>query len=229
IQKIFLADGDALVLSNNKLLPILKELSHYFGQGIRISAYATPQNILYKSHDELCALKNAGLQMIYYGVESGDNLVLKKICKGASAEQIAEGILRAKKAGITVSTTNLLGIAGKQYSKQHTQSTAKLLSETSPEFISFLMVMFPLGENRFRTCFGNDYDPLSPLELIQELRETLSDLHVHNSQIRANHASNYLPIKARFPTDKLKTLQLIDEVLNNPDTHKIKPEFLRGL
>lgn len=228
-EKIFLADGDALVLSNNKLLPILNEIKKHFKNNIRISSYATPQNVLHKSDEELKTLRDAGLQLLYYGVESGDELILKKICKGATAQEIIEGITKAKSAGFIVSTTNLLGIAGKKYSLQHAQNTARVLSAANPQFISFLMVMFPLGETRFRSCFGDDYEPLTQTELIKELRDTLFQLDVIDSEIRANHASNYLPIKAHFAQDKEKTIKLIDDVLNHPQSHCLKPEYLRGL
>ncbi|MBU0506492.1 MAG: radical SAM protein [bacterium] len=228
-DKIFLADGDALVLSKNKLLPILELLHAKFPKVKQISSYATPQNVLKKSDQDLADIHAAGLNMLYYGVESGDNVILNKIQKGVDAQGVCDGIIKARGAGFKISTTNLLGIAGKKYTKQHALNTAKILSQANPEYISFLMIMFPLGDERFLNAFGNDYEALDQLELIQELRNTLANLEVKDSEIRANHASNYLPIKALFPKDKVATLAVIDDVLNNPDPSKLRPEFLRGL
>jgi radical SAM superfamily enzyme YgiQ (UPF0313 family) len=228
-DKIFLADGDALVLSKSKLLPILELLQVNFPKVKQISSYATPQNILKKSDDDLAQIHAAGLNMIYYGVESGDDVILEKIQKGVDAQGVCDGIIKARNAGFKVSTTNLLGIAGKIHTKQHAENTAKILSQANPEYISFLMIMFPLGDERFIKAFGNDYDPLNQIELVTELRNTLASLNVESSEIRANHASNYLPIKAHFPEDKKATLAIIDDVINNPDPSKMRPEFLRGL
>jgi radical SAM superfamily enzyme YgiQ (UPF0313 family) len=228
-EKVFLADGDALVLSNNKLLPILELIRNNFPKLKRVTSYAMPKNILNKSLEDLKTLKEAGLNMVYYGVESGDETVLKKIRKGATHDEIVQGILKAKQAGIKVSTTNLIGVGGKKYTKQHAQNTAKLLSKANPDFISYLMVMFPLGEERFLEAFGDDYVPLNQKELIEELKQTLTHLNVTGSVVRANHASNYLPVKANFPEDKDSVLKMIDGVLSGDEESLIRPEHMRGL
>ncbi|MBF0106800.1 MAG: radical SAM protein [Deltaproteobacteria bacterium] len=229
IEKIFLADGDALVLSNSRLIPILNRINEKFKGLKQITSYATPQNILNKPLSDLKELKSAGLKMIYYGVESGDPVILKKIQKGATHDEIKQGIIKAREAGIKVSTTNLLGIAGLKYSNEHAINTAKLLSDANPEYISYLMVMFPLGDGRFISAFGDDYAPIDQRGLLCELKTTLEHLEVKNSIIRANHASNYLPIKAVFPQDKYKTINFITEVINAPTSPLIRPEYLRGL
>ena len=228
-EKVFLADGDALVLSTNKIIPILELIIEKFPNLKRITSYATPQNLLKKTPEELKAINQAGLKMLYYGVESGDDVILKKINKGASSDEILQGILKAHEAGFTISTTNLLGIAGKKYSEQHAVNTAKLLSKSNPKYVSFLMIMFPLGEERFIKAFGDDYEPLSQMDHIQELKTVLSHLNVKDDEVRANHASNYLPIKAHFPRDKDETLEMIDTILAKQDPSLLRPEFMRGL
>lgn len=228
-EKVFLADGDTLVLSNKKLLPILELLREKFPQLKRITSYALPKNLLVKSVEELRELQAAGLTMIYYGIESGDPLVLQKIDKGATREEMIEGMAKAHEAGLVISTTNLLGVGGKKFSEQHALNTADLLSQTKPKFISFLTLMFPLGEERFRKAFGDDYEELNQVELFEELKLIVEKLNVDNSEFRSNHASNYLPIKAHLPDDKEEVLTLIDAAIRDPRGTHVRPEYLRGL
>jgi radical SAM superfamily enzyme YgiQ (UPF0313 family) len=227
-EKIFLADGDALVLSNKKLLPILSLLREKFPRLKRVSSYALPKNLLVKSVDELRELREAGLTMLYYGVETGDPLLLQKIQKGATREEMIEGMAKAHEAGMEISTTNLLGVGGKKYSEQHARHTAQLLSETQPKYISFLTLMFPLGEERFRADFGGDFEELNPFELMAELKAIVQNLNVRDSEFRSNHASNYLPLKAHLPDEKETLLATIDAALQHPASY-LRPETLRGL
>jgi radical SAM superfamily enzyme YgiQ (UPF0313 family) len=228
-ENIFLADGDALVLTNPKLLPILQKVSQKFSKLKRITSYATPQNILRKSLTDLKALHQAGLTMIYLGVETGDPVVLNKIDKGASYDDILKAMLKAREAGLKVSTTNLLGVGGKKYSEQHAKNTAKLLSEGNPDYISFLTLMFPLGRDRFLGKFGDDFEELNQKELLEELKVVVEHLNPQNSEFRSNHASNYLALKAHLPQDKEKLLGIITQTLNNPDSGLLRTEDMRGL
>lgn len=228
-EKIFLADGDALVLSNKKLLPIVNQLYKKFPNLKRVTSYALPKNLLVKSVEELKELREAGLTMIYYGIESGDPLILKKVDKGATPEDMIVGIKKAHDAGLIVSTTNLLGLGGKKYSEQHAKNTASLLSKTKPKYISFLTVMFPLGEKRFRDAFGADYEPLNQKEILEELEMVVSNLDVTDSEFRSNHASNYLPLKGHLPENKNELLKWIRHAIKNPDSGLLRPEFMRGL
>jgi radical SAM superfamily enzyme YgiQ (UPF0313 family) len=228
-EKVFLADGDALVLSNKKLLPILNLLYELFPQLQRVTAYALPKNLLVKSVAELKELKQAGLTMIYYGVESGDPVVLDRVAKGATREEILEGMEKAHQAGLIVSTTNLLGLGGKKYTEQHAINTASLLSAANPKYISFLTVMFPLGEERLRKGFKGEYEPMDQMELMQELRLVVYHLDVKDSIFRTNHASNYLPIGGNLPEDRESILKTIDSVLENPASCLLRPEHMRGL
>ncbi len=228
-EKIFLADGDSLVLSNKRLLPILNLLFEKFPRLKRVTSYALPKNLLIKSVEELTELREAGLAMIYYGVETGDPILLQKIKKGASREEMIEGMTKAHEAGMTISTTNLLGIGGRKYSEQHAMKTADLLSKVNPKYISFLTVMFPLGDKRFRDAFGDDFEEMNQKELFQELKGIVQNLQVNDSEFRSNHASNYLPIKAHLPDDRDAVLRLIETAIQNPRSSLIRPEFLRGL
>lgn len=229
VEKIFLADGDALALSNKRLLPILNLLTEKFPRLKRITSYALPKNLLVKSVEELKALREAGLTMIYYGVESGDPVLLQKVKKGATREEMIEGMTKAHEAGLVISTTNLLGLGGRKYSEQHALNTADLLSKVGPKYISFLTVMFPLGTQRFLEAFGGDYEEMNQRDLFGELKRVVENLQVNDVEFRSNHASNYLPIKAHLPEDRDEILQLIDTVIQNPKSSLIRPEFLRGL
>jgi len=226
-EKVFLADGDALILSNKKLLPILELLYEKFPNLKRVSSYALPKNLLIKSSHDLRELKEAGLSLLYYGVESGDPVVLEKIKKGATREEMIEGMAKAHEAGMIISTTNLLGVGGRKYSQQHALNTAEILSVTNPKYISFLTVMFPLGEERFLNAFGGDYEAMDPMELLEELKQIVKNLEVHDVEFRSNHASNYLPLKAHLPDDKGALIETIDQALADPS--RLKPEYLRGL
>ncbi len=227
-EKVFLADGDALVLSNKKLLPILALLYEKFPRLQRVTSYALPKNLLVKSIDELKELREAGLKMLYYGVETGDPLLLQKIQKGASSEQMIEGMLKAQEAGMLISTTNLLGVGGRKYSEQHVNNTAKLLSQVNPKYISFLTLMFPLGSERFIQAFGDDFEELNPMELLQELKWVVQHLEVKESEFRSNHASNYLPLKAKLPQEKERLIDTIEQAIQFPASY-LRPEEWRGL
>lgn len=228
-EKVFLADGDALVLANVRLLPILNLLYELFPLLKRVTCYALPKNLLVKTVEELKELRESGLTMIYYGVESGDPIVLERIAKGATREEILEGMEKAHQAGLIISTTNLLGVGGKKFTEQHALNTASLLSAGNPKYISFLTVMFPLGEERLRKGFEGEYEPMDQQELMQELRLVVENLDVKDSIFRTNHASNYLPIGGNLPEDRESILKTINSVLENPASPLLRPEHLRGL
>jgi len=228
-EKVFLADGDALVLANSRLLPILELLHEQFPRLKRVTSYALPQNLLNKSVDEMKELKAAGLNMLYFGVESGDPTVLQKIKKGATHEEMIEAMGKAHEAGLIISTTNLLGVGGKKYSAQHAAQTAALLSAANPKYISFLTVMFPLGSERFHSAFGDDYEPLEQAELFDELYRIIDALEVHDVEFRSNHASNYLALKGTLPQDKPQLLATIRQAIAEPNSPFIRSESMRGL
>lgn len=213
-KKIFLADGDAFVLSTNKLKNICEAIYKYFPHRPRISAYATPGNILQKTPEELKEARKAGISLLYYGVESGNNAVLKKVCKGATPEEIARGILMAQEAGFDISVTWILGLGGKKLSREHALDTAKLLSKTGARYISALTLM-PESE-------------LSAVESLRELRIFVENYSGPKTTFRSNHASNYLAIKGELPDEKDKILKLVDNAISNPE-HFIRPEWARGL
>jgi len=225
--KVFLADGDAMALSANRLEEICHAIMKCSSKRPRISAYATPQNILKKSEDELNRIRSAGISLLYYGVESGNDGILTKVSKGATADEVKAGILKGKKAGFDLSVTWILGLGGTRYSKEHIRDTARLLSEASPKYISALTLMLPMGPDRFKGAYP-EWETMSAVRSLGELKEFAQQYDGDEAIFRSNHASNYLPIRGNIPRDKESIIQLLDEALANPDEF-IRPEWSRGL
>jgi radical SAM superfamily enzyme YgiQ (UPF0313 family) len=226
-RRIFLADGDALNLPTGKLIQILDYVHDKFHRVERISCYAMPKNLLQKNKDELLDLKRSGLTMLYIGIETGSNLVLKKVTKGATATGIVKGCLRALDCGFTLSCMIILGLGGKKYTEEHIKDTAKVISEISPHYLGALALILEEGVyQEFMTKFGEKFEHLNDLELLDELSQLVKNLHPKSDLIfRANHASNVYSIGGTLPADRDKLLSLIVELKNNPVM--LKPKILR--
>jgi len=227
ITKIFLADGDALVIDTDYMLQILNFLYEKFPALERVSAYANPANLLKKSKEDLQRIRKAGLQMLYFGIETGDDELLVKIKKGATAQELITSAKKAIDAGFILSATIILGLAGKKGSERHAIETARVCSAINPQYLSALTLMFE-GDNRyFYRCMGKDWEMMDKLEILNELRTMIEHFHLDKCIFRSNHASNYLPIKATLNHDKERLLKEIDNALKNPKG--LRPEFLRAL
>ncbi len=229
IRKVFLADGNALALSTKRLLDILSELNKAFPKINRISAYALPANLSSKSTDELESLRKAGLKMVYVGIESGDDEVLGYINKSETFDSTAEGLLKAKEAGIKVSAIILNGVAGLKYSEQHAINSAKVLNKIQPEFASSLVLSFPLGIERYKKRFGGEYIPMTILDLIKEMEVFVTHTELERTIYRSNHASNYLVLSGVLGRDKQNFLDNIKYALDNPELAGLREEWQRGL
>ncbi|MGQ9693469.1 MAG: radical SAM protein [Thermodesulfobacteriota bacterium] len=228
-RKVFLADGDALIIPQPKILGIL----HYLSQKItglrRVGIYGNAKSVLRKSVEELQALRKQKLGIIYLGVETGDEELLRKVHKGASYEQMVEAGRRVKEAGITLSVTVLLGLGGIERSHQHALATAKILSEIDPDFASALTLMVVPGTPLYEEMQAGHFKLPSPFQLIEELGIIIANANFSNCYFTSNHASNYLPIKARLPRDKEIIVNLIHKVITAKDPLLLRPEYLRGL
>lgn len=226
-RRIFLADGDALNLPTGKLIQILDYVHDKFPRVERISCYAMPKNLLQKNKDELLDLRRSGLTMLYIGIETGSNLILKKVTKGATATGIVKGCLRALDCGFTLSCMIILGLGGKKYTEEHIKDTAKVISEISPHYLGALALILDEGVyQEFMTKFGEKFEHLNDLELLDELSQLVKNLHPKSDLIfRANHASNVYSIGGTLPADRDKLLSLIVELKNNPVM--LKPKILR--
>jgi len=229
IKKVFLADGNAMVLSSSKLLRIINEINKTFPRVTRISAYALPKDISSKTDDELKQLSDAGLKLLYVGIESGDDELLRLINKGETFNSSVDGLQKARKAGIKLSVMILNGLGGKNYSVQHAINSAKAINLIQPEFLSTLVLSFPYGEDHFKKRFKGNFKALTTLELIEEMKIFIENLELENSVFRSDHASNYLVLKGNLNRDKQKFLNNINTVLQSPDDASLRPEWTRGL
>jgi radical SAM superfamily enzyme YgiQ (UPF0313 family) len=227
-ERVFLADGDALALATGRLLRILERLRSCFPRLGRVTCYAAPQNLLAKSVSELRQLREAGLTMIYVGLESGDDDVLRRIDKGASAAEMIEGCGRAKQAGLAQSLTVILGLGGPHGSERHALGTARALEAIAPEFAAALTLMLEDRVPSFEQVMADPrWRPLTPAETLLECRTLLDALAVEGTEFRANHASNWLALAGRLAADKPRLLGEIDQALADP--RLLRPDWLRGL
>ncbi len=228
-RKVFLADGDALIIPQDRLIAILQYLKERVPGLRRVGLYGNAKSILRKSVEELRALKALKLGIVYLGVETGDQTLLEKVRKGASYEQMVEAGRRVKEAGITLSATVLLGVGGVEHGQQHALATAKILSDIDPDFASALTLMVVPGTPLHEEMESGRFRLPSPFQLLEELGTLIAHTHFTNCYFTSNHASNYLPIKARLPRDKEAVVRLIQKVVSSQDVSRLRPEFLRGL
>ena len=226
IKRVFLADGDALVLDIDKLIAILDKINELFPECERISAYATPQDINRKSAEDLALLKEKGLLMLYMGIESGDDAILKKIDKGASSSDMLKAGLKAKTAGIMLSVTMISGLGGPRLSADHGVNSAKLINEMQPEYASFLTLMLEEDTKLYKDYQSGEFELLSPRAVLLELRLFIQNTNLKNCVFRSNHASNYVALSGTLGEDKERLLKEIDLALKEDE---YKPEYLRGL
>ena len=228
-RKVFLADGDALILPQDKLIAILQYLKEKLPGLRRVGVYGNAKSILRKSVEELRALKALKLGIVYLGVETGDQSLLEKVRKGVSYEQMVEAGRRVKEAGITLSVTVLLGLGGVGHGREHALATAKILSDIDPDFASALTLMVVPGTPLYEDMEAGRFQLPSPFQLLEELEIMIDHSNFTNTYFTSNHASNYLPIKGRLPRDKEALVRLIQNVVSSGDASRLRPEFLRGL
>ncbi len=229
IRKVFLADGNAFVLSFERLSRILDKLHESFPKLNRVSAYALPKDILSKSDKELKTLSDKGLKLLYVGIESGDDELLQRIHKGETFESSSEALIKARKAGIKLSVMILNGLGGKKYSEQHAINSAKVVNATQPEYLSTLVLSFPYGMDHFKKRFEGEFKELSKTELILEMGNFINHLQLESTIFRSDHASNYLILKGILNRDKGELLRRISQVLQDPSHANLRPEWMRGL
>ncbi len=228
-DKVFLADGDALVVRTDTMLEILRLIREKLPFVRRVSAYANPSNILLKSEEELKTICEAGLKMLYIGIESGDDEILRLVDKGANYSQIVESIKKAKETGFKTSTTVILGLGGRERTGKHCENTARLVNEAHPDYLSLLTLMLGEYEDEYRQAIGGRWTPLDPIETLVEIRDIIKGIDKKGILFRTNHASNYLPLKGTISEDKSKLIKILNDAIENPEDAPIRPEFLRGL
>ncbi len=229
IKKVFLADGDALIIPQKRLLPIVRLIRDSFPKLDRIGIYGNTKSILKKSVEELKALKELGVGIVYLGVESGDQVVLDRVCKGTLLDKTAEAAKRVKEAGMILSVTVLLGLGGVERSAIHAAETGKFLSRIDPDYAGALSVIIVPGTVLADEVRKGTFKVPDPYMLLEELAIMIEHTNVTHTFFASNHASNYLPVKAWLPEEKEKTLRAIREVLNRRDPALLRPEFMRAL
>jgi radical SAM superfamily enzyme YgiQ (UPF0313 family) len=226
-ERIFLADGDAINLSTEKLVQILDYIKEKFPNLERISCYAMPKNLLQKTPDELTLLNSKGLDMLYIGIETGNDILLKKITKGATSKSIIDACNRAKKSGFIISCMIILGIGGKKYSMDHMKETARVVSDVSPNFLAALTLIIEDGVyDEFMKKFSEPFETLDDTMILNELELLLNNINpISPIVFRANHASNVYSIGGNLPEDKEKMLAIVRSLKEHPEL--LKPKVLR--
>ncbi len=218
-RKVFLADGNAFVLSASRMIPILKEINAQFGKLQRISAYALPKDILGKTDEELIEIRKQGLKLLYVGIESGDDELLHLINKGETFQSTGEGILKAHNAGIDTSIMIINGLGGRKYSVQHAEKSAEIINQVNPKFLSTLTLSMPYGLEHYQKHFMGEYVPQTVKELIEELRTFIASLKINNTIYRSDHVSNNLILKGTLSKDKERLLGQIEQALQAIKMH----------
>jgi len=226
-NRLFICDGDALIIPQKRLLHILGEIEKQLPWVERVAVYANAKGIRMKSVDEMKELRAHGLKIAYMGLETGDDEALKAIVKGASADAMIEMGQKIRSAGIRLSVTVLLGIAGRTRSQDHAKATGRVLSAIDPEFVGALSLMLIPGTPLHDDYEAGRFDLIESKDMLAELRTMIAHTDLTDGLFHANHASNYLPIRAKLPEDKEKTLKLIDDALAGKVA--LRPEFMRAL
>ncbi len=215
IEKVFLADGDALILPMDYLLTVLDYIRQYFPECRRVAAYATTKAVMRKTDEELRTLREHGLGIVYIGLESGNEALLKKFCKGVTAEETVVSTLRCKAAGIATSVTAINGMAGADGDwRAHAVDTANAVSRMKPDYIAFLTLRVYSGTPLHDWIERGEFRMMNPTELMTETRLFLEHIDSEGSVFRSNHASNYLPLGGTLNRDRAALIHTIDEALD---------------
>lgn len=227
VQRIFLADGDALIMPFEALLDILKTIRASFPHCERISAYASPASLKSKSLEELTLLHQNGLHLLYVGIESGSDRILSQINKGYSKTEMIALLTKAQKAGYKLSTMLISGLGGKAHFKEHAIMSAEIINQVQPDYISLLTLMLEPNTELYFDYQQGKFELLSPIEVLEETKLFLSHLTVTKGTFRSNHASNYLNLAGELPRDIPKLIGTLESYLQQGG--QVKPEYMRGL
>lgn len=226
-DRLFLCDGDALIIPQDRLLKILQDIRSQLPWVTRVGCYANTKSIHRKSPEQLKELHENGLLICYMGLESGDDVTLQNINKGADSARMIEMGRKLRDAGIKLSITVLLGIAGLERSHIHARETGRVLTAIDPEYVGALSLMLTPNTPLYEAEQNGSFILPEANQMLEELGIMIANTELSNGYFHANHASNYLPIKAKLPQDKAATLKLIDQALRGKVG--LKPEYMRGL
>lgn len=229
VRRVFLCDGDPLIIPQDRLIDILDAINKAFPRLQRIGIYGNAKSVLRKSTTDLAELKKRRLGIVYLGLESGDPVTLERICKGATVDQMVEAGVKVRHAGIKLNVTVLLGIAGTERSCIHAVETMRVLNRMKPNHIGALTLMVVPGTQLYNEMKKGDFVVPGKFELVRELRDMIAESELENCLFFSNHASNYFPVQARLPKDKETILQQLDFVLSSRSDKHLRKEFMRGL
>lgn len=228
VGRIFLADGDALVLTNEKLLVILKKIEELFPECERVGIYGSPQDVLRKKPEELEELRDNGIGIIYIGAESGSDRVLKEVKKGATRTEIIEAVKKIEASGIDSSVTFISGLSGKEGWEDHARETGTMISQAQPAYVGLLTLMVEPDAPLYKDIQDGRFEFLSPVGVIKETILMLENMNVDKKCVfRSNHASNYISLKGNLPQDKDSMIESLKSVLSREDL--LKNDALRML
>jgi len=229
IERVFLCDGDALIIPQKRLVQIMESIRVNIRGVKRVGTYANAKSVLRKTRDELTELKELGMGIIYLGVETGNAELLEKINKGVTYEQMVQAASRVKEAGIPLSVTVILGLGGKEKSLQHARDTSRILSDIDPDYAGALTLMIVPGTPLYEEYIKREFILPDQFGLLNELAIIIEGSNFSNCYFTSNHASNYLPVKARLPQEKESVVRMIHRVIEAGDAECLRPEYLRGL
>ena len=226
--RIFLADGDALNLSTDYMIQIVEYIYQKFPNLERVSCYAMPMNLLKKTPEELNMMNKAGLDRLYLGIETGNDIILKKVTKGATQKTMIKACNKAKDAGYSLSCMVILGLGGSKYTKENAVDTAKVINAVQPDYVGAVTLYLENGiKNEFLTKFEGEFERLTDSQAIDELEQLISEIDVSDEIVfRANHGSNAYNVGGTFPQDKQEMLEKITWMKKHPEV--VRPEGLRG-
>lgn len=227
VNRIFIADGNALAMKTDYLVQIFEKIKKLFPECQRIGIYGAPKDILRKTKEELDRLNTLGLGIIYLGLESGSDEVLKLINKGVTSEEMVEAAQLVKQTAIKLSVTAISGLGGKKYTKEHGIETGKVLSRMNPDYIGILTLMVEEDTPLLKMIADKKFFVLDPMEVMEEMRIMVENINVEDSVFRSNHASNYFSFFGHLPDEKRTVLKQIDKALKSEDS--FKSEFFRSL
>lgn len=227
VERVFLCDGDAIIMRTQELLTILEALHRAFPSLQRVTTYAGPRSTLAKTREELRTLREAGLTRAYLGVETGCDALLKQVKKGVDAAQMLEAGVRLREAGMDLWVMVILGLAGTgEPSRRHMLDTAAMMNEMKPRHLSALTLTLDPGTELYQDYRAGRFHPITPRESLLEAKLLLENLTVDPLHFTCNHASNYLPLKGGLPEDRDRFLAMLDRALAGEQ--ELRPEWSRG-
>ena len=213
-DRVFLADGDALIVKTPDLITLLDKIFALFPHVRRVTTYGAAKDVLQKSHEELCLLRQHGLEMVYIGAESGSDKVLADVCKGVTAAETVEACQKLKKAGIKTSMTLITGLGGKADSREHAIDSAKLVSEAKPEYLGLLTLSLGSQAPMKQDLLSGKFQMLTPREMLEEQKLFLQHVDSEGTVLRSNHVSNYVSLRGNLNADKDRMIAQLERALD---------------